>query len=127
MNARRAVLMVTGLIGVALVVFPIQAEEEEEGRPINQKMVTAATQALEVTLARYEVGRATPEEVYIWSRRVVEANLYSFESVAKHLEAMRELHERVVALNQIGGEGGEAHALHASEYYLAEAEGFAAL
>jgi hypothetical protein len=125
MTARRVGWIVAGLLAAGLIVFPSRAAEEVKEGAINERMVAAAAKALAATQARFEVGRATPEEVYIWSRRVLEAKLYSPESLMKHLALMQELHERIAAKNKVGGEGGEARFMHASEYYVAEALHFA--
>jgi hypothetical protein len=118
---------VCGLFIAGLLVFPTRAAVEPKGESdaVNLKMVAAAKEALKATQAAYDVGRADIEDVYRWSLRTAEADHFSPAAVTAHLALMKELHDRAATKAQIGAEGGEPHVVHATEYYLAEAEGFA--
>jgi hypothetical protein len=124
MNARRIGVVIAGLVVAGVISLPSWAAEDDgdEALKVSENMVVAAQKTLEAKLATFDVGRATLEEVYIWSRRTVEASQYSAESVQRHLALMKDLHKRVIAKNRVGAAGGEEEYLHAAEYYLAEAE-----
>jgi hypothetical protein len=118
--------MASGLFITGLLVYSTKAavDPKDQGGKVNQKMVAAAKESMKTTQAIYEVGRASAEDVYRWSRRVVAAEQFSPEAVKAHLALMRGLHARAAAQRRVGAEGGEEHILHATEYYVAEAEGF---
>jgi hypothetical protein len=117
--------IVCGLFIVGLLVFPTRAavERKEKSDAVNLKMVAAAKEALKATQAIYDVGRADIEDVYRWSLRTVEADHFSPPSIAAHLTLMEDLHDRAAAKATVGAEGGEPHVVHATKYYVAEAEG----
>jgi hypothetical protein len=119
--------IVCGLFIVGLLVFPTRAavEPKEVSDAVNLKMVAAAKEALKATRPVYDVGRADIEDVYRWSLRTVEADHFSPAAVTAHLALMKELHDRAATKAKVGAEGGELHVVHATQYYVAEAEGFA--
>jgi hypothetical protein len=118
---------VCGLFIVGLLVFPTRAavEPEKESDAVNLKMVAAAREALKATRAVYDVGRADIEDVYRWSLRSTEADHFSPAAVTAHLALMKGLHDRAATKAKVGAEGGEPHVVHATQYYVAEAEGLA--
>lgn len=117
--------MAGGLFVMALLICSGDAAPElGKQAGVNQKMIAAAREALKATEAIVEVDRASYEDVYRWSRRVVEAEDFSPEAIKDHITLMRELHARVAARAKRGLENGDPRILHATEYYLAEAEGF---
>jgi hypothetical protein len=124
MNARRIGLIIAGLVVAGLIGLPSWAAEDDGAKAlkVSENMVVAAQKTLEAKQATFEVGRASVDEVYTWSRRTVEASQYSAESVQRHLALMKDMSKRVIAKNEVGAEGGEEEYLHAAEYYLAEAE-----
>ena len=113
-----------GLFFTAVLICSSYAEPDpfDEGGRVNEKMVAAAQATLDATRAVYEVGGASLEDVYRWSRWVMEADQFSPLSVKKHTELMEQLHRVALAKMKVAAVGGEEHIVHATEYYLAEAE-----
>jgi hypothetical protein len=56
---------------------------------------------------------------------VIEADNFSNRAVKDHVALMQDLHDRTVAKSKVGAPGGLPHIVHATEYYLAEAESLA--
>jgi hypothetical protein len=125
---RKHVVIAVGLVIAGLSALPSRADVEPQGKAkmANPNMVLAARKAKEAALAMHDVGRASLEDVYRWSRRVIEADNFAPQSVADHLALMRNLHARADAMNKAGAPGGEELWLHATAYYVAEAENLAA-
>ena len=99
-------------------------EPNEKGVQVNEKMAAAAKATLKATQVLEVAGRASVEDVYRWSLHIVESEDFSAQSIEDHKALMRVFHNRSLALNQAGVPGGEENILHATEYYLAESEGF---
>jgi hypothetical protein len=123
----RKTAVIAGLFVAGLLALPSQAEVEpqDEAKPAASQMSLAARNALKAARALYEVGKVTLDDVYLWSRRVVESDKFAPQAVAEHLALMRELHARAVALGKAGAAGGDPLTLHATAFYVAEAEFFA--
>ncbi len=69
--------------------------------------------------------QAGVEDIYLWSRRLMEAEEQDGAgnaAVADHVERMRNLHKKVAALRQTGTKGGSERDFYATAYYLVEAE-----
>lgn len=100
--------------------------DEDRATERHTKLVEAARATLERTQESYDTGNANLEDVYRWSRRLMKAELKanpaSPSAVEEHASRMRKLHERVAQQSKFGLVGGNAMALHAAEYYVAEAE-----
>jgi hypothetical protein len=111
--------------GVLFIVFTcafvaqLQADAADDPTQ-NEELVEAATAAYQCTQAEYNVNRATVEDVYQWSRRIMKAE-NSRDAAAAHVGRMRELHERVSALHQAGAAGGSAQDYESTRFYLLEA------
>ncbi len=94
------------------------------------RMADAAKQAYSATEAAYQAGTIQGiDQLYIWSRRWMEAELKLAAAPGEqrkvymaHLERMKALNRETAAKFNMGAVGGEAEKFHASEYYLAEAE-----
>jgi hypothetical protein len=109
-------------------------DDEKPAIPIRvdaskQAMLKAAKNTYEATRAAYEVGTETLANVFLWSRRWLEAELAVTEddetelaAFNAHWDRMNQIHGKIKALFGQGVRGGEAEKLHASEFYLAEAE-----
>jgi hypothetical protein len=128
MTGRHFGLTAGGLsIGALLICSSYAAVEPGTQRSeVDMRMAAAAKETLKATRALHEVGRASVEDVYRWSQRTLEAEHSSDQAVKEHLDLMRDLHARAVAAKRAGAEGGEENILHATEYFLAQAESAAA-
>jgi hypothetical protein len=114
-------------VGAGLLVSGLSwsAAQEEQPQKATSKTAEAAKEAYAAFETMYQVGKATTEDVYVWSRRWMDAELkndpMNKQAVEDHWKRMRELHMRVATLHRAGVAGGEASTLAAAEYYLAEA------
>ena len=126
MNARRSTPLMVALLLSCVTFVGMEATRGQQSAPAaaNSKLLDAAKATLKAMQADYEVGRATVEDIYRWSKRVMEAEQQAgVEQAAKdHLARMRELHDGTVAKRERGREGGEARNYQATAYYLAEAQ-----
>jgi hypothetical protein len=113
------------LSGSIVVLSTCWAEEKQEAKPTSP-VVEAADAALKHMREVYDAGRADCEDVYRWSRRLMRAEIEAGANdgmpVVRHVKRMRELHDRVAAINRVGGEGGGHFELTATAYYLAKAK-----
>jgi hypothetical protein len=101
-----------------------RAEKEQERKP-RSKLAEAAAAALIATQAQKEFQQATVDDVYQWSRRLMEAEQQDSEgeaAIKRHLIRMRRLYEKTEALFKKGARGGAANHFHATKYYFLEAE-----
>ena len=119
-----AILFATG-IGIS----GTRAEQREHVARQDSGIVAAAKEALAAVQESYDAGRASAEDIYLWSRRVAEAaRLESPKgagveaAAAEHIERMKELHSRVAKMHGVGLAGGELRVLKATRYYVAAAE-----
>jgi hypothetical protein len=125
-------LLVAGIVHVELGAQPrVEGDARNAELAAKQKtMIDAAKAAYAGILESHNLGRATSNnEVYAWSSHVRSSEVRAASSrqqVTKasqeHLERMRDLLERVVALGREGGPGGEQHKQAATQFYVAEAE-----
>jgi beta-lactamase regulating signal transducer with metallopeptidase domain len=96
-------------------------------------MLEAAAKTYEATAAGYDAGTAPGQDVYVWSRRWLDAerslaknNRDQLAALTAHWERMRALYRRVEALYRHGSKGGELEKYFALRFYVAEAELFLA-
>jgi hypothetical protein len=98
---------------------------QEEQAPELSLKAESARQAYQAFDTLYAVGQATPEDVYRWSRRLMEAETEADpanqQPAEDHWNRMRTLQRRIAALNAAGRAGGEEGHLAAANYYVAEA------
>lgn len=92
-------------------------------------MLEAAKKTLEATNAGYDAGTAPMPDVYIWSRRVADAERSlarnkreEIAALMGHWSRMAILNRKVGELYHAGSKGGEVERFFATKYYLAEAE-----
>jgi hypothetical protein len=129
MKANRVILLscISLVVGGSwLYVTHLRADETEglNSTP-NQTLVGFAKEALVATEAAYFVNQASLEEIYEWSKRLMDAELLNGvgdDAVSAHLERMREKHRRAEALFQAGARGVSPKDYAAARYYLMEAE-----
>jgi hypothetical protein len=122
---RTRFLAIGGLIAVSVFWMGLKLGAEEGRKPDNAAaMVTAAKNTLRATMAAKDAGRATIEDIYQWSRRLMTAEQLAGKTNASadHLERMRTLHETAAALYNNKAKGGSENNLYASEFYLLEAQ-----
>jgi hypothetical protein len=133
-------LLAVGMIRVELVAQPRpDAASKKAGVTVRnaeiaakQKAMIDAARATYDTLTEYfRLGRQEPNEVYVWSSYLRIAEVRAANSPDQiisacngHLERMKRLHAGVKALSDESARGGEADRLHATEFYVAEAELF---
>jgi len=139
--------VVIGLIGVLVFAGAIewwggprgagaveQEVEETRGQPnvdrtLLEQLTADAAHAYEATKASYEVGTSVMADVYVWSRRWLDAerNLAQTDadeiaSLRAHRERMKNLFLKVNALFMFRVKGAEPPKFFAAKYYLAEAD-----
>jgi hypothetical protein len=96
-------------------------------------MLEAAKKTYEATNAGYYAGTAPGPDVYVWSRRWLEAERSlakndrdQLAALTAHWERMQSLYKRVERLYRAGSKGGESEKYFALRFYVAEAELFLA-
>jgi hypothetical protein len=122
-----AVCMVIGL-------FVAESIAQEPVKPIQpaielQAMVKAAQRTYEANERAYEAENTTLDELYIWSRRWMQAATEAaatpperFMASHAHRARMQLLLSRVSALHKTQQRGGEDQKYYAAMFYLAEAD-----
>lgn len=98
-------------------------------RVILQRMTDDAAKTYVATKAGYDVGTAMMSEVYVWSRRWLDAeramatsDAEDISAVRAHRERMKQLMLKVRALYITGTKGGEMEKFFATKFYVAEAD-----
>ncbi len=98
-------------------------------RTLLKKMVDDAAKAYEASKASYDVGTEVMSNVYVWSRRWLEAERAlaqtdeeEIAALRAHRERMRRLFLLINAFYTAGTRGGETPKFFATKYYLAEAD-----
>jgi hypothetical protein len=102
----------------------LQADDPAENEDVPE-IVNAAQEAFKSAQAEHGFQQANVEDLYQWSRRLMEAEQASGKNkkaVLDHVTRMRDLHARTEALFKTGAKGGSAFRYHATRYYLLEAE-----
>jgi hypothetical protein len=123
-NNRFTILGVVGLLTCLgwLCISPAPAEENTVGKPTT--LAEAAEGAYKATAASYEAGRYTVEDMYRWSKRLMEAQQADGKhpnAKAEHLARMAQLHQKVSALYATGSHGGDEPSYYATMFYVLEA------
>ena len=102
-------------------------------RRMLQRMADAAAKTFEATKASYDVGTEVMSNVYVWSRRWLEADRALARSDADEIAAleahrrrMRQLMMKIRAMYVTGTKGGEIERFAATKFYLAEADAWLA-
>jgi membrane-bound lytic murein transglycosylase len=121
-------LIVVGIAGLLscfgwLCISPAPAEQGNASAP--KSLAEAAESAYKATVASYEAGKGTVEDIYRWSRRLMEAQQAEGknpEAKAAHLARMNKLQQKVEARYMTGSVAGEASAYYATKFYVLEAE-----
>lgn len=132
MNSRKIGSVVASIVIVLVAGFLISVTRAEQGdkpAPRESNVVAAARETLAAVMQSYKSGRASTEDVYIWSRRVAEAaRLESskgpevHEAASEHIARMKKLHLSVAQKYEVKMAGGELRELNATRYYQAAAE-----
>jgi hypothetical protein len=123
---RSLVLAAVALVGCALLVISTSRADQGKSKPATGELTQAAQKALEQTQELYQTGRGTAEDVYRWSRRLMEAEQKADhnnrQAAAAHIDRMKALQDRVVAKAKAGVEGGEEANVAAAAYFVEEAK-----
>lgn len=113
------------------------AEQEAKGSRLEsnvdpamyREMEETAAKTYEATKASYDMGTEIMANLYVWSRRWLDAeraltktDAEELAALRAHRERMKKLMMKVRALYATGSKGGEAERFFASKYYLAEAD-----
>jgi hypothetical protein len=118
-------IAIGGLIAVSVFWMGLQLGAEQSVKSENAAaMVEAAKGALRATMASQEAGRATIEDVYQWSRRLMTAEALAgkADAGADHFDRMGALHQKAAALYKKGAKGGSEEKFYATKFYLLEAQ-----
>jgi hypothetical protein len=127
MRSNRSVWLAIVLVTVCCGRFcssQSRADGDKPGRP-KSKLAQAADAALKATEAQYMFQQASVEDMHLWSRRLMEAEMQEGagkEAIADHLGRMQKLHTKVAALYQTGVKGGSEDKFYATAFYLEEAK-----
>jgi hypothetical protein len=121
---RFTVVGIAGLLSCLgwLCISPASSEEGFAGPP--KTLAEAAEGAYKATSASYEAGRYTVEDVYRWSKRLMEAQQADGKhpnARAEHLARMAQLHKKVSALYFHASKGGDEASYYATMFYVLEA------
>jgi hypothetical protein len=103
---------------MSALVGQLRADASKGAEP-NANLVEAATAAYQGAQSDYKIMRATAEDVYQWSLRVMNAEKQP-KSAAAHVERMRDLHERATARYKAGGVSAREY--ESTRFYLLEAQ-----
>lgn len=94
-----------------------------------QTLLEAARKASEITTSEYDEGRVTLTMVYVWSRRLLDAERAVAKNQEQDLRALQDHRKRMQrllritkALHEKGARGGEEQKVRALEYYMAEVD-----
>jgi hypothetical protein len=123
-----AVVVIGGLIATVALLTGFQVNADETRTAGNgDEMVDAAKDALVFTTAANEAGRATIEDVYQWSLRLMNAEKSAgmAGAAANQLKRMDNLHQRADLLYQAKAKGSSVFKVSASKFYLLEAQAMA--
>jgi hypothetical protein len=131
-------LIAVGIVRVELVAQPRPEADAKTNnnatrnaeRAAKQKtMIDAARATYNLLLEHHSLGRQGPNEVYVWSNylrtsevRAADSKKQVASACKEHLDRMKRLHAGVAALSDVAAKGGEADKLHATQFYVAEAE-----
>jgi hypothetical protein len=118
-------LYAAGLASVGLILIAQVRAQNAAEQPAPSKLVAAAESAFKAAQVMYDVGQVDAEELYRWSRRLLDAQLRAGagnDAALEHVARMRNLHDRIQILNRAGAGGGENLWLHATAWYLEEAQ-----
>ncbi|HWB09622.1 MAG TPA: M56 family metallopeptidase [Pirellulales bacterium] len=103
--------------------------EHKVDRALLTRMVDDAANTYQATMTAYMVGEAIMADVYVWSRRWLDAERAIANTEADEIAALRDHRERmkrlflqVNALYTDGVRGGERPKFFATKYYLHEAD-----
>jgi hypothetical protein len=122
---RSRYIAIVGLIATAVFWTGLQLGAEQAPKPDNSaELVQAAKDTLTATMAASLAGRATIEDVYQWSRRLMAAEQLAGKASASadHLQRMDNLHQQAEALYQAKAKGSSVNKAHASRFYFLEAQ-----
>lgn len=121
---RLTMLGIVGLLTCSgwLCISPAPAEEGLVGGPTT--LADAAEHAYQATEASYNAGRYSAEDLYRWSKRLMEAQQADGKhpnARAEHLARMAQLHKKATALYHTASKGGDEATYYATMFYLLEA------
>jgi hypothetical protein len=121
MNRKSFRVFVVGTVSTAVAaacLSQLQAEDPKQDQ--TPEIVKAAQDALKATEAEYAAERAKVEDVYTWSRRVMEEELKhgtNPNAAGDHVHRMQKVAQKAEALYRKGSAGGSATKFHATRYY----------
>jgi beta-lactamase regulating signal transducer with metallopeptidase domain len=128
-----AIVLFAGGIEWRVVARAAEDQVDRSNSPEHEKAVQllleTAKQAWDVTAAEYDNGTVTLEMVYLWSRRLLEAERIAAKNkddeiaaLARHWKRMHVLYIKTKALFDAGARGGETQKVKSTSFYVAEAE-----
>jgi hypothetical protein len=125
MAKRRTTLAALVLMLCLVVGFVAKLNADETAAEVKRaELVTAAKKAYESKEADFKNFRCLADEVYVWSRRLMQAEQLqgtNANAAAEHLTRMRDLNDFVLDLEENNPQ--RAGTIHLqTKYYLLEAE-----
>ena len=127
MNRRPFSLVLVGAISASLAMVCLPRLQAEDPKPEQEKpeILEAAKAALMATQAEYQFGQADVEDIYAWSRRLMEEEIKhgaNKKAALEHVIRMRNLSQRAEALFKHGAKGGTERKYQATRYYHLKAK-----
>ena len=122
---RTRYIAIGGLIAASVFWMGLQSGADEARKPDNAaELVDAAKNTLPATIAANIAGQATIEDVYQWSRHLMEAEQAAGKAGASadHLQRMENLYQSAEALYQANAKGATVNKALASKFYFLEAQ-----
>jgi hypothetical protein len=120
----KLVLFASMLCLVVGIVAKLKADETSVETKRAQ-LVTAAKEAYKATDAAFRLNRCVVDEVYMWSRRLMQSEQLqgtNANAASEHTSRMHELHDYVLDLREKNPQRSLEHICLQTTYYLLEAE-----
>ena len=124
-NAALLVVILLFIGGLVLSPPHAQAKPKADG----DELVETARAAYEACLAAYETETVGVEDIYRWSRRLLESRIAATadkqkqrEAIRAHVNSMRTLYRKTKSLFDVAARGGQAERMYATKFYWLEAK-----
>ncbi len=120
----KVVVFASMLCLIASVVAKLMADEGSVETK-RAELVNAAKDAYKATDAAFRMNRCVVDEVYMWSRRLMQAEQLqgtNANAAAEHTSRMHKLHDYVLDLREKNPQRALEHISLQTKYYLLEAE-----
>jgi hypothetical protein len=128
----RGVLVVLVVLLAAILFWLARNGRNDAGKiePMEaDRLVEASAAAYDSAKLRYEAGNLGVEELYRWSKRLLEAQLQAAQNAERaqaarqdHVQRMQQLHDSSITVSDQPVAPGDDYIFQSIRYYLAEAQ-----